>query len=110
MKAPGKGWSMRADKKQFHNLFHGYYPGFIFSARNVGPWGEMQIKYWTSTLQLGRMLFVFHDEELRRVLAIGELPGVKVRASLLSAQVSQEHRECLTQVTFPFDGPPGLSL
>lgn len=70
MKALEMGWSMKTDKKQFHNLYNDYYPGFIFSARNVGPWGEMQIKYWMSTLQPGRMLFVFHEEELRRVLAI----------------------------------------
>lgn len=44
MKALEKGWSMNADKKQFHNFYNGYYPGFIFSARNVDPWGEMEIK------------------------------------------------------------------
>lgn len=74
---------MNSDKKQFHNLYNCYYPGFIFSARNVGSWGEMQNKYGMSTLWLGRMLSVFQDEELRRILAIGELPGVKVRASSL---------------------------
>lgn len=68
---------MNLDKKQFYNLYNGYYCGFIFSAKNVGPWGEMQNKYGVSTLWLGRMLFVFHEEELRRVLVvIGELPGV----------------------------------
>lgn len=41
---------MNSDKKQFYNLYDGYYPGFIFSARNVGPWGEMQNKYGMSTL------------------------------------------------------------
>lgn len=56
------------------------------------------------------MLFVFHDEDLRRVIAIGELPGVKVRAASLSALISQEHRKCHMQVTFPFDGPPVLGL
>lgn len=56
------------------------------------------------------MLFVSQDEALRRVVAIGEVPGVKVRASSLSAWISQEHKECLMQVTYLFDGPPVLVL
>lgn len=62
-----------------------------------------------STLQLGRMLFVFHNEELGGVLAIGEFPGVMVRASSPSARISQEHRECLTQVTFHLMDPQFLA-
>lgn len=75
-----------------------------------GSWGKLQNKYGKSTHCLGRMLFVFHDEELRTVLAIGELPGVKVRASSLSVKISQELRECVIQATFPSDGPAVLGL